>query len=167
MRKQTVRLALTGVGLGTLALGNLYLSEARAASADPTVVTLTQTGCQFVESENGADHGYKPKSAEDCKAINGKSGNDRLAKAKPIELKAGKYLFRVTNRNVPYNLGFWLRSKDYDWKNPLHKVTRVSVSGGGLSTGKTRDYEVELKPGEYVYSCPLNPTPDYRLVVTR
>jgi hypothetical protein len=24
---------------------------------------------------------------------------------------------------------------------------------------------IELKPGEYVYSCPLNPTPDCRLIV--
>jgi hypothetical protein len=31
--------------------------------------------------------------------------------------------------------------------------------------GKTRDYAIELKPGEYVYSCPLNTTPDYRLMV--
>ena len=25
---------------------------------------------------------------------------------------------------------------------------------------------IELKEGEYVYSCPLNPTPDYKLIVT-
>jgi len=40
------------------------------------------------------------------------------------------------------------------------------VSGGGLTTGTTKDYEVELEPGEYLYSCPLNPTPDYKLIVT-
>ena len=26
-------------------------------------------------------------------------------------------------------------------------------------------HAVELKPGKYLYSCPLNPTPDYNLVV--
>ena len=31
--------------------------------------------------------------------------------------------------------------------------------------GKSRDYAIDLEPGEYVYSCPLNPTPDYRLIV--
>ena len=41
----------------------------------------------------------------------------------------------------------------------------ASISGGGLATGSTQDYEVTLEPGEYVYSCPLNPTPDYRLTV--
>jgi hypothetical protein len=75
-------------------------------------------------------------------------------------------VFRVTNENVPYELGFWLREEDYNWKNPLDKLTKISVSGGGLTTGKTKDYDVELKPGTYLYSCPLNPTPDYKLVVS-
>ena len=88
-----------------------------------------------------------------------------LNEAKTLELKPGKHIFRVTNKNVPYELGFWLRDKDYNPNNPLHHVTKTSVSGGGLTTGKTQDYEVELKPGEYVYSCPLNPTPNYRVVV--
>jgi hypothetical protein len=85
--------------------------------------------------------------------------------AKVLELTPGAYKFRVVNKNVPYELGFWLRSKGYDWRNPLHKLTKTSVSGGGLIQGMTKDYEVTLKPGEYVYSCPLNTTPNYRLVV--
>ena len=32
-------------------------------------------------------------------------------------------------------------------------------------SGQTRDYIVELKPGRYIYSCPLNTTPDYELIV--
>jgi hypothetical protein len=40
-----------------------------------------------------------------------------------------------------------------------------SASGGGLTTGKSQDYPITLKPGEYVYSCPLNNTPDYKLIV--
>lgn len=155
------------IAFAVLAVGNILVTNAQAARGDATVVVLTQTGCQFLESENGADHKYKPKSAEDCKAINARTGKDRLAKAGPLMLKPGKYVFRVSNKNVPYALGFWLRSKDYSWKNPLHKLTKTSVSGGGLTLGKTRDYEVTLKAGEeYLYSCPLNPTPDYSIVVT-
>lgn len=90
---------------------------------------------------------------------------ERLAQAKVLELEPGTYVFRVTNRSVPYELGFWLRESDYDWRNPVHKLTKTSVSGGGLSLGDTKDYQVELAPGEYVYSCPLNPTPDYRILV--
>ena len=136
-----------------------------AGAADPAVISLTQVGCQFLESENGVDHNYKPKSEADCNKINAETAAARLAKAKTIELKPGKYVFRVSNKNVPYELGFWLREADYQPGNPLHKLSKISVSGGGLTTGKTRDYEVDLKPGEYLYSCPLNPTPDYRLLV--
>lgn len=153
--------------LSILAIGNIFVTGAQAARSGADVIVLTQTGCQFLESENGVDHMFMPKSARDCEAINTKTGSDRLAKAGALTLKPGKYVFRVTNKNVPYTLGFWIRSKGYSWKNPLHKLTKTSVSGGGLTTGKTQDYEVTLKAGEeYVYSCPLNPTPDYRIVVT-
>jgi len=129
------------------------------------VIQLTQTGCQFLEPE-GKDHGFKTTKQEDCEKINGKTGAERVAQSKVIALKPGEYVFRITNKNVPYELGFWLREKGYDWKNPLHKATKISVSGGGLTTGKTQDYKVTLKPGEYEFSCPLNTTPDYKLVVS-
>ena len=155
-------LSSTGRALaaGAFALAALTAASFTASAQDkPTIVTLTQVGCQFIESENGVDHKYKTAKAEDCKAINAKTGNDRLAKAKPLVLKPGKYIFRVTNKNVPYGLGFWLRGSG------LGRITLPSVSGGGLDTGVTKDYTVTLRPGSYVYSCPLNPTPDYPLVV--
>ena len=156
---QTIsRLTLTGIG------GALLLTLGGEAAAQQ-VVTLTQTGCQFLESENGVDRGFMPQSADDCNAINGETGEQRLAEAKVLELPPGTYTFRVSNTDVPYELGFWLRESDYQLGNPLHKLTKTSISGGGLAQGKTQDYTVELEPGEYLYSCPLNPTPDYRLVV--
>ena len=136
-----------------------------ARAEEATVITLTQTGCQFVESEHGTDHGFKTAKKADCEAINAETGAERLAKSKVLKLKPGAYVFRVTNRNVPYALGFWIREQGYDWRNPVHKVTKTSVSGGGLALGTSKDYAVMLEPGEYVYSCPLNPTPDYRIVV--
>jgi hypothetical protein len=153
--------------LATVALATLGLAVAAPAFAasDAKVVALTQVGCQFVESENGVDRGFHPKEKADCEAINDKTAEKRLAESKVLELSAGKYVFRVANKSVPYEVGFWLRSEGYDWRNPVHKLTKVSVSGGGLTLGTTKDYEVELKPGEYVYSCPLNTTPDYKLVV--
>lgn len=129
------------------------------------VITLTQTPCQFVEPEGG-DAGYSSSEKADCVAINDASGDERVAQSDVITLKPGDYVFRVTNQSVPYALGFWLREADYDWKNPVHKLTKISVSGGGLTTGTSKDYAVTLEPGEYLYSCPLNTTPDYKLVVT-
>lgn len=131
------------------------------AGEQPTVIELTQTGCQFLESENGIDHGFKTTKSEDCEAINSSNGEQRLASSKTISLKPGKYIFRVTNKNVPYMLGFYLRGAGV-----LNYATLPRVSGGGLTTGKTQDYAIELKPGSYVYSCPLNPTPDYKLEVS-
>ena len=159
----TLRKILKWAALPTLGLA--LAAPIGASAAEPAVVELTQVACQFVESENGTDHKYQSTQKADCEAINAKTGADRLTKAAPIKLKPGKYIFRVTNKSVPYTLGFWLRDKDYDWRNPLHKLTKTSVSGGGMTLGKTLDYEVELKAGEYIYSCPLNTTPDYKLIV--
>ncbi|ROR32741.1 hypothetical protein [Inmirania thermothiophila] len=139
-----------------LALAALAL--ALPAGAEPRVIVLTQTGCQFLEPE-GTDHGFVTRSADDCRAINARTGAERVAKAKPLVLKPGRYVFRVVNRDVPYELGFWLRGRG------IGRLTLPSVSGGGIAPGTSRDYEVDLRPGEYLYSCPLNPTPDYPLIV--
>ena len=152
------------IGAAVVGLAAAFASPATSAQ-EAKVIELTQIACQFLESENGVDHGFTTGKKADCEAINGETGAQRLAEAKVIELEAGTYIFRVTNKDVPYELGFWLREHDYDWKNPLHQLTKTSVSGGGLAPGTTKDYEVELAPGEYLYSCPLNTTPDYRLVV--
>jgi hypothetical protein len=147
--------------LAAAALVLSCLTASAWAGEAPTVIELTQTGCQFLESENGIDHGYKTSRKEDCEAINSASAEQRLAVSKTISLKPGKYIFRVTNKDVPYMLGFYLRGAGV-----LNYATLPRVSGGGLTTGKTQDYAIELKPGSYVYSCPLNPTPDYRIEVS-
>ncbi len=149
------------VGFSTFYLAVVFAIglPARAVAA-PTVIELTQVPCQFLESENGVDHAYKSSNITDCEAVNAKTGQKRLATSKTITLMPGAYVFRVTNKNVPYELGFWLRGDGV-----LSRATLPSVSGGGLVQGKTQDYKIELKPGEYVYSCPLNPTPNYKLVV--
>jgi hypothetical protein len=134
-------------------------SGALWAQSAPRIVELTQVPCQFLESEN-VDRGYKSRSIKDCQAINDRTGDERVAQAKPLELKPGSYVFRVTNRNVPYELGFWLRGA-----SAIGRVALPSVSGGGITRGGHRDYPIELKAGEYVYSCPLNDTPDYKLIV--
>ncbi|NWF38738.1 hypothetical protein F3F96_06280 [Mariprofundus sp. NF] len=132
----------------------LQVTHAQAAE----VVTLTQTACQIIEAEADMQH-YKADRADACEAVNEKTGELRLQKATALRLKAGDYIFRVSNKDVPYALGFWLRGVG------LSRYTLPSVSGGGLHTGDTKDYRVRLEAGEYRYSCPLNPTPDYVLFV--
>ncbi len=152
----------SAIGCSLLLMSGAAVAQTTAQTPhDPSVaiISLTQTGCQFLEPEAGTDHGFKTKKKIDCEEINEKTGKDRLQKAVPLTLKPGKYIFRVTNKNVPYELGFWLRGAG------LARLLQPNVSGGGLTEGVTRDYSVELTPGNYSYSCPLNPTPDYPLVV--
>jgi len=128
------------------------------AWAAPTIIELHQTACQFVEPEDGDKH-YRGVSFDACEALNERTGEKRLAASKPIKLAPGSYIFRVHNVDVSYALGFWLRGSGF------RRVTLPSVSGGGIKAGGFRDYAIELKAGEYRYSCPLNPTPDYVLQV--
>ena len=148
----------TALAGGTLAVA--LAAFAGPAAAQAKVINLTQVPCQFLESEGQKDRGFTSSRAADCEAINAASAKQRLAEAKTLALTPGKYVFRVSNKNVPYELGFWMRGTSL-----VDRARLPSVSGGGLTTGKTQDYEIELKPGNYVYSCPLNPTPDYKLVV--
>ncbi len=145
--------ALAATALTALTTANLAQAE------EAKVIELTQTPCQFVEVETG-DHGYTSAKKADCETINAKDGDARLEKSRTLNLTPGKYIFRVTNKNVPYGLGFYLRGDGL-----VNRATLPSVSGGGLNPGVTKDYEITLKEGEYVFSCPLNPTPDYKIMV--
>ena len=79
-----------------------------------------------------------------------------------LELKPGKYIFEVTNQNVDHEVGFYLRKKTADGKGkPL-----PNSDTGHMKTGQTgKSGVVTLEPGEYLYSCPLNPTPHYVITV--
>ncbi len=148
--------------ISTSALLALPMAATFAASdntSEPTVIKLTQTPCQFLEVE-AKDHGFKSTRKADCEKINARTAKKRLSEARVLKLKPGNYVFRVTNKNVPYDLGFYLRGAGL-----YGRVTLPKVSGGGLATGITKDYAITLKPGEYNYSCPLNTTPDYKIIV--
>ena len=149
----------------SLAAGALAIATsgfvATVSAEDAQIIELTQVHCQFVESENDVDHGFESAKKQDCEAIHGKSGADRLAASKVMELKPGKYIFRVTNVDVEYPLGFYLRGEGL-----LGKARLPKVSGGGLTKGVTKDYEITLTEGDYEYSCPLNSTLDYKLKVS-
>lgn len=134
---------------------NIFLPTL-ASGEEPTIIELTQTPCTIIEAEVKPKE-FVSKSSEDCVQINKETSGKRSFKV--LRLKPGKTIFRVKNINVPYELGFWVRGKG------LGRITLPSTSGGGLETGKTKDYVIDLKPGEYLYSCPLNPTPDYPLIV--
>ncbi|NER12388.1 hypothetical protein GWK08_02960 [Leptobacterium flavescens] len=82
---------------------------------------------------------------------------------KQITLSEGTYVFEISNTGVGHNVGFVLAPKGKtDQANHIKNayVTKPVATGKTESTKK-----VTLKKGEYVYFCPLNPTPQYTLIV--
>ena len=104
MAKFNVPVMVLG-GAWALALSALFSPTAEAAADGPKVIMLTQVGCQFIESEDGVDLGFKPKSAKDCETINARTGKERLTKAKVLSLKPGKYIFGCSTRTFPTSWG--------------------------------------------------------------
>lgn len=152
MLKYILSLALISLPISALADTELKVQNIKGEN----VINITQIPCQFLESEGSAKQ-FKTNSKSDCVRINEQSKEKR--KVKPLVLKAGKYTFKVTNSGVPYEVGFYLRGTGWGW------LTLPKVSGGGLTNGVSKNYTIDLKAGDYVYSCPLNPTLDYPLKV--
>jgi len=82
---------------------------------------------------------------------------------KELTLEAGTYVFNIANKNVDHEVGFVLAPKGKtDAANHIKAAYVTSPVATG-SSSKTK--EVVLAKGEYVYFCPLNPTPQYNLTV--
>lgn len=83
---------------------------------------------------------------------------------KKINIKAGTYIFEVSNKNVDHQVGFVLAPKQDNITADDHikEAYLKNVVGEGETATSN---QVTLTPGEYVYFCPMNPTPQYTLVV--
>lgn len=83
-----------------------------------------------------------------------------------LNLKPGKYQFKVTNKEVDRDLGFVIQKASDQNGDVMKTALENSFTQNMIAIGKTESTGiVELKAGEYVYSCPLNPTPKYKLIV--
>ena len=80
---------------------------------------------------------------------------------KQITLSEGTYIFEVANSNVGHNVGFVLAPKSDVKAHIKNAYVTAQVKNNTKETSK----EVTLTKGEYVYFCPLNPTPQYTLIV--
>ncbi|MEP3371933.1 MAG: hypothetical protein ABJO28_12445 [Maribacter dokdonensis] len=83
-----------------------------------------------------------------------------------LELTAGKYKFRVVNKDVDKDLGLAIQKKEDKGKDLMKTAIPTAFTSAFVKKGKA-EYSgvVELKKGKYVYFCPLNPTPYYNLTV--
>ena len=80
---------------------------------------------------------------------------------KQITLSEGTYIFEIANTNVGHNVGFVLAPK----ANVKAHIKNAYVKEQVKNNTKQKSNKVVLKKGEYVYFCPLNPTPQYTLIV--
>jgi hypothetical protein len=87
---------------------------------------------------------------------------------KGLQLKPGKYQFKVTNLDVNKEVGFVIQKASDKNMDVMKTAVENSFTTSLIGKGKTElTGVVELKEGEYVYSCPLNPTPHYSITVTK
>jgi plastocyanin len=83
-----------------------------------------------------------------------------------LNLKPGKYQFRIVNQNVDHDLGFVIQKatdtgKDVTKFHVANSFTTKTVKAGEAAyTGV-----IDLTKGNYTYVCPLNPTPHYKIKV--
>jgi pentapeptide MXKDX repeat protein len=78
-----------------------------------------------------------------------------------LTLEAGTYVFEIANNGVGHDVGFVLAPKSNPDQHIKTAYVQEAVKDGKTSTSK----EVTLAKGEYVYFCPLNPTPQYTITV--
>ncbi|WP_282042431.1 cupredoxin domain-containing protein [Winogradskyella flava] len=84
---------------------------------------------------------------------------------KEITLKKGDYIFEISNSNVGHQVGFVLVPKGKDASKPENHIKTAYVTKAVENNSKETSNVTSLKKGEYVYFCPLNPTPQYTLTV--
>ncbi|MEO9891060.1 hypothetical protein [Aurantibacter sp.] len=83
-----------------------------------------------------------------------------------LNLTSGKYQFRVVNKNVDKELGFVIQKEEDKDADVIKTAVENSFTTANVKKGETQyTGVVELKEGNYLYSCPLNPTPHYKLIV--
>jgi len=80
---------------------------------------------------------------------------------KTLTLKEGNYIFEISNNNVGHQVGFVLAPKS----NPEAHIKSAYVTKVVDNNSKETSNVTTLEKGEYVYFCPMNPTPQYTLVV--
>ncbi len=119
-------------------------------------IQLTLTRCLIHEAEQDPMP-YSAESAKECERINRATAATRNPRR--MRLRAGKYVFRVSNRDVPWVVDFAIRGE--------RDKALPRAAGGKLGAGQAADYTIDLAPGIYVYSSPLGGTSEYALLVER
>ncbi|MFT4661072.1 MAG: hypothetical protein ACI8XB_001343 [Patiriisocius sp.] len=82
---------------------------------------------------------------------------------KSLTLSEGTYVFEVANNDVDREVGFVLAPKGKT--DAANHIKEAYVTETVKTDSKSTSQEVTLTKGEYVNFCPMNPTPEYKLIV--
>lgn len=84
---------------------------------------------------------------------------------KSVTVSEGTYIFAVSNNQVGKDVGLVLVEKGKDASKPENHIATAYVTQVVKDGATEQSKATKLTKGEYVYFCPLNPTPQYTLTV--
>lgn len=139
---------------GLLAPPTPWTPELGKTAKGVPVVRIDLTPCMIPAAEVDPLP-LRAKDAARCVRLNRASAAARTLKQ--MRLVEGTYVFRVTNKSVPWTVDFALKG--------AHEKGLPKAEGGALKQGQTAEYTIDLKRGVYVFDSPLNATLEYPLLV--
>lgn len=84
-----------------------------------------------------------------------------------ITVSEGTYVFEIANNGVDHNVGFVLVEKGKDISKPENHIQTAYVTSPVGPNSSETSKPTTLSKGEYVYFCPLNPTPTNNTLVVK
>lgn len=82
---------------------------------------------------------------------------------KELTLDEGTYVFEVKNKGVDHPIGLVVTPEGKTDQSNHIKEAYVNYTPNNGEVAQSQ--QVKLEKGTYVYFCPLNPTPQYKLIV--
>ena len=171
----SLRSALLAAGL--LSFGGAFAQSSETAMVDKTemtdahAMTDVHTAAHHATTEGHAmasksmAHGQSMKAAAEVTTVD-LTQTPGAFTTEHLDLAPGQYRFRVTNASVDHEVGFFIQRAADKNGAPGETAVENSFTEGPIAIGETSQTGVvTLAPGEYVYSCPLNPTPHYTITV--
>ena len=84
---------------------------------------------------------------------------------KALTVSEGTYVFEVSNNHAAKEVGLVLVPKGKDASKAENHIKTAYVTAVAKDGETQKTNATTLAKGEYVYFCPLNPTPQYTLTV--
>lgn len=84
---------------------------------------------------------------------------------KSVTVEEGTYVFEVSNNHAAAEVGLVLIKKGADASNPENHIKTAYVTTVVKDGETQKTSPTVLTKGEYEYFCPMNPTPQYTLIV--